>query len=199
MNDFDYDVKEKKIIARSARAVKRGSRSRKVSLPSDNMTHAEWKRRNGKVSTYNLGGPMRWGTFAEMPQDLQKQYIENLQQEYRANLSALKSMLSVSLPRLRDKIAELGIKMPTGAAAHMSASDRERWEAFVNPTEPAGNVCESSPPAPAVKEAPAGALLQQGQLTFRWPVGDAFRQVYAILGETSARCTIFWEIEEAKE
>lgn len=199
MNDFDYDVKEKKKIARSARAVKRGSRSRKCSLPCDHMTPAEWKRRNGEVSTYQLGGPMSWAEFKKLPKDLQKQYIENLQREYRANFPAIAAMFGVSLTALRRRTEELVIKAPTGGAARMSADDRERWDAFVNPAEPAENICEPAPPAPAEKETPAGAVLRSGQMTFRGPVGDAMRQVYAILGETSARCTITWEIEEAKE
>ena len=38
MNDFDYDALQKKRIAAGARHMKRGSRSKRCSLPSDNLT-----------------------------------------------------------------------------------------------------------------------------------------------------------------
>ena len=60
MNDFDYDALQKKRIASGAFHMKRGSRSKRCSLPSDNLTPAQLKRRNGPVSTYKLDQPMSW-------------------------------------------------------------------------------------------------------------------------------------------
>ena len=51
---FVQDSKEKKAIGRGARHRVRGSKSKRCSLPSDGMTHAQWKRSNGPVITYNL-------------------------------------------------------------------------------------------------------------------------------------------------
>ena len=75
MNDFDYDVLQKKRTAAGARHMKRGSRSKRCSLPSDNLTPAQLKRRNGPVSTYKLDAPMRWDDFKAMPVDLRWQRI----------------------------------------------------------------------------------------------------------------------------
>ena len=52
MHDFDYDAMQKKRIARGASHMKRGSKSKKCTLPSDYLTAAQKRRLNGPVSTY---------------------------------------------------------------------------------------------------------------------------------------------------
>lgn len=47
MNDFDYDIVQKKRLVASARKQKCGSKSKKCSLPSDNLTAAQLKAKNG--------------------------------------------------------------------------------------------------------------------------------------------------------
>ena len=96
MNDFDYEVMQKKRITRGAAHMKRGSESKKCSLPSDNMTRAEWKRRNGPVSTYKLDAPMSWEQFREMPFDLRKKYLNNLYDLYGASDARIGAMMFVN-------------------------------------------------------------------------------------------------------
>ena len=69
MNDFDYDAMQKKRIGRGYHNMKR--RTRGCALPSDHLTAAQLKARNGSVNTYNLNLPMSWETFKAMPKDLQ--------------------------------------------------------------------------------------------------------------------------------
>ena len=85
MHDFDYDAMQKKRIARGASHMKRGSKSKKCTLPSDYLTAAQKRRLNGPVSTYKLDEPMNWESFKAMPEDLQKKYILGLQENYGAN------------------------------------------------------------------------------------------------------------------
>lgn len=54
MDDFTYDCWQKKQLAQQARHRKRGSKSRKCSLPSDSLTKKQWKERNGKTLSINL-------------------------------------------------------------------------------------------------------------------------------------------------
>lgn len=82
MTDFDYDVYQKKRLARGYRNKKNGSKSKRCSLPSDRMTKKQWKERNSKVVSYNLNKPMSWVSFKEMPFDLQTEYINNLREKY---------------------------------------------------------------------------------------------------------------------
>lgn len=77
MNDFDYDVMQKKRLAhnkfRNAKYKHGGCR-----LPHEDLTPAQIKRRNGPMMTYNLNLPMSWKDFKSMPHDLQQQYLDSL-------------------------------------------------------------------------------------------------------------------------
>lgn len=134
MNDFDYDSMQKKRIARGAMHMKRGSKSKKCSLPSDNLTPAQLRRLNGPVSTYKLDEPMNWESFKAMPEDLQKQYIRNLQDTYQATDGMLSTMLGKSKPtimKLRNELDIAAVK-----SAKMKGKEAEirdaKWEAFCN-------------------------------------------------------------------
>ena len=57
MNDFDYDIVQKKRVARGAFAHVNRKRG-KCRLPSDYLTAAQKKEMNGAVKTYNITRPM---------------------------------------------------------------------------------------------------------------------------------------------
>lgn len=78
MDDFSYDVMQKKRIASGARHRRCGSKSKFVSLPSDYMTPAEKRRMNGKVNTYKMNDPISYGEFKAMPAELQEKYLNGL-------------------------------------------------------------------------------------------------------------------------
>lgn len=95
MNDFDYEVLQRKRLAQQAKHRKNGSKSKKCSLPSDGMSHKQWKERNGEIMEYNLGKPMVWKVFKYMPKDLQKQYLEKLVNEHHGTQREIAAMLGV--------------------------------------------------------------------------------------------------------
>ena len=134
MNDFDYDVMQKKRIARGASHMKRGSKSKKCTLPSDYLTAAQKRRLNGPVSTYKLDEPMNWESFKVMPEDLQKKYILGLQENYGANDEMIGKMFKKSdtvALRVRNT---LNIK-PLGKCKlnrNEKAIRDAKWNAFCN-------------------------------------------------------------------
>lgn len=134
MNDFDYDAMQKKRIARGAAHMKRGSKSKKCTLPSDYLTAAQRRKLNGPVSTYKLDEPMNWESFKAMPEDLQKQYILGLQENYGANDEMMGKMFKKSdtvVLRLRNA---LNIK-PLGKCKlnrNEKAIRDAKWDAFCN-------------------------------------------------------------------
>ena len=134
MNDFDYDVMQKKRIARGASRMKRGSKSKKCTLPSDYLTAAQKRRLNGPVNTYKLDEPMSLESFKAMPEDLQKQYILGLQENYGANDEMIGKMFKKSdtiALRLRNS---LNIK-PLGKCKlnrNEKAIRDTKWDAFCN-------------------------------------------------------------------
>ena len=134
MHDFDYDAMQKKRIARGASHMKRGSKSKKCTLPSDYLTAAQKRRLNGPVSTYKLDEPMKWESFKAMPEDLQKKYILGLQENYGANDEMIGKMFKKSdtvALRVRNT---LNIK-PLGKCKlnrNEKAIRDAKWEAFCN-------------------------------------------------------------------
>ena len=134
MHDFDYDAMQKKRIARGASHMKRGSKSNKCTLPSDYLTAAQKRRLNGPVSTYKLDEPMNWESFKAMPEDLQKQYIFNLQNTYQANDKMVGKMFGKSDVTVGEYRKKLGLKpIGKGRMTRDEVTVRDaKWDAFCN-------------------------------------------------------------------
>ena len=134
MNDFDYDVLQKKRTAAGARHMKRGSRSKRCSLPSDHLTPAQLKRRNGPVSTYKLDEPMKWDDFKAMPVDLQKQYLTNLVETYGATNEMLGDMFYVHPTHVGAVKKALGVisNNPRRLSKEKKTIRDQMWAAFCN-------------------------------------------------------------------
>ena len=134
MHDFDYDAMQKKRIARGASHMKRGSKSKKCTLPSDYLTAAQKRRLNGPVSTYKLDEPMNWESFKAMPEDLQKKYILNLQETYQANDKMIAKLFGKSDVTVGEHRKRLGLN-PIGKSRmtrdEVAVRDA-KWDAFCN-------------------------------------------------------------------
>ena len=150
MNDFDYDALQKKRIAAGARHMKRGSRSKRCSLPSDNLTPAQLKRRNGPVSTYKLDAPMRWDDFKDMPVDLQKQYLTNLVETYGATNEMLGDMFYVHPTHVGAVKKALGVVShnPHRLIGEKKAIRDQMWAAFCNGVVGGGDAVKETPKEP---------------------------------------------------
>jgi hypothetical protein len=136
MNDFDYDVKEKKRIARGAYAKKNGSRSKKCTMPDDYLTPAQRKKLNGPTVTYKLGEPMAWAQFTGMPRDLQRKFIEKLRDEYKATSAMIShemfGMAESTLSRYTNmKAPELKGMFPKARRPKPTKAEREKWLEFI--------------------------------------------------------------------
>lgn len=150
MNDFDYDALQKKRIAAGARHMKRGSRSKRCSLPSDNLTPAQLKRRNGPVSTYKLDAPMGWDDFKAMPADLQKKYLTNLVETYGATNEMLGDMFYVHPTHVGAIKKALGVVShnPHRLIGEKKAIRDQMWAAFCNGVVGGGDAVKEAPREP---------------------------------------------------
>ena len=72
-----------------------GSKSKKCSLPSDNLTAKQRKELNGPMKTYNLKKPMSWEEFKSLPNDLKKEYLLFLNRTYHASARRIAEMFGV--------------------------------------------------------------------------------------------------------
>jgi hypothetical protein len=132
VNDFEYDVKQKKDIARSAAHRVCGSKSTKCGLPSDHLTAAQKQALNGPVVSVNLKSPMTWRSFKALPDHLQREYICYMKDTYGTSDRMLGDMFgvseaSVNIVRNRLGIASFGKGyMPTKAT-------KLAWAEFIAP------------------------------------------------------------------
>ena len=131
MNDFDFDVMTKKRIARGAAARKCGSKSRRCTLPSDYLTDAQKKARNGKMSTYNLSKPMTYEQFKLMPRDLQREYLLKLRNDMHASTRVIAQMFGCSDETVRVVIRNLGINTG-GKKLYMNLDQLMRWNNWLS-------------------------------------------------------------------
>ena len=144
---------------------------------------------------YNLKQPMTWAVLKAMPSDLQKQYLERLQEKYHANTLVISQMLGIGAQALRTLAASLGVTFPRGGGGKMSDTDCARWQAFLQgdtsviSTEVAKETPEPAPVKPKT-------FLASGTMTFRGPVDDILTQTRVLLGDRVGCVTISWEFEE---
>lgn len=96
MNDFDYDCMQKKRIASGAVHRKRGSKSKKCTLPSDYLTKKELKAMNGEVKSYNIHERYDWKKFKELPDDIAIAHINWLIETFGCTAAPLAESLGCS-------------------------------------------------------------------------------------------------------
>lgn len=100
MTDAEYllrqDIREKKSAARGARARVSGSKSKYCGLPSDKLTAAQLKRRNGPVLTYNTSKCLSYEEFRRLPDDLQRTYLSTISRVYRVPMNAIAKAMGCS-------------------------------------------------------------------------------------------------------
>ena len=146
MNDFDYDARQKKRVAASARRRKSGSRSRYVGLPSDHLTQKELRAMSGEVQTYNMNAPVRWSAFLSWPHDLQQEYVSKLQADYGATGEMLAECFVTSRAIVIRGLKEAGIQL-ISQPRHLSKKDvlerTQRWHGFLYGDH--GAPCEEPP------------------------------------------------------
>lgn len=130
MNDFDWDVLQKKRIAQQARR-RKGTRGRKgCTLPSDYLTPKQMKERNGPIMTVKLNEPMIWTEFMPLSDTLKLEYLNALKARYKPTTREFAEMFGTSRPTFSKEIARLGFQ--TGHAKHVDNSKerKEQKEAF---------------------------------------------------------------------
>ena len=145
MTDFEYEVMQRKRIARNAKYRKCGSKSKKCFLPSDHMTPKQWKERNGKVSTVKMNEPMSWSEFKTLSEDIQSEYLNKLIRRFNVTATVIaKEMFGINNQYLCSFVRnrKLNVKFQKGVT--MSDRERDAWESFLNPAPEKREAAESS-------------------------------------------------------
>ena len=77
-NPFFDDVKERNAMKSGAFHKVNGSKRRRCTLPSDNLTPAQKRKMNGPVVEWNIHRPMTYQDFKKMPTDLQQAHLDHI-------------------------------------------------------------------------------------------------------------------------
>lgn len=204
MNDFDYDVLQKKRIANGARHIKRGSKSKKCTLPSDYLTKKQKRELNGTVDTYNLHAPMTWGEFKKMPLDLQQEYISYLRERFNLRQDSLALMFGVRPTSMCHFFSQHGLTWDCKVGRKRQTLEQAaEWKEFLDNTsvaEPVLREEEADESAPASNEthsstALASAEVKSGSLTMTGNMADIASKLVTWLGvNRSYSVTIDFEV-----
>ena len=136
MNEVEYifktDIKEKKSGLSGARGMKRGSKSKKCTLPSDYLTRSQKQKLNGEVKSYNMNEPVTYEKFKSMPLDLQENYLVHLIDEYHVTGSNLADMMGIVPKTLYTYLASKNLNgyLP-GKGHRMPKECQKAWEEFL--------------------------------------------------------------------
>lgn len=169
---------------------------------------------NGKVKSYRLNEPMKWGEFKSMPDDLKASYIKLIRERYNVPDSQIAEMLGVHKVTLCNIFRTIGLSR----GSKPGRWDKEGWLAWskgipvtededvgvsegqtcVQEDEVIENPCEeyAKPISEAVVEV-VHAVPVSGELTFKGSAETALRTVISLLGGANVKLTVTWtEITE---
>lgn len=144
MDDFNYDCMQKKRVASGARHMKRGSKSKKCYLPSDMLTPAQIKKKNGKVIKMDMTKPTSFNDFKTWPTDIQKEYLMRYVNEFGCTITDLAALLNVYHSTLRKHMVDIGFdKKIFTPGKRMSKENRLRFNQWLNTYRPTFEQMES--------------------------------------------------------
>lgn len=129
-------------------------------MSTDRMTRKQWEERCGKVVTYQLGKPMGWEEFKQIPANLQKEYLLDLIHKYSATASDLARMFDIT-PQTVTRFCgnqEIGIEFSRGK--RMPKECRVEFEKFLS-----GNDDTANPVTPTFEAASAVQDMRESRLT----------------------------------
>lgn len=132
MDDFTYDVVEKKRIAGSAIHRKGGSKSKRCTLPSDYLTEKQRRELNGPVLYYTMNQPITWNQFKSYPKDCKERYLRQISETYHANIPKFAQMFGCNHQTFRNHIIAEGLQSCILRNGHMTRREVEKWEKFIN-------------------------------------------------------------------
>ena len=127
---LDQTNRERAILRRSASKKRNGSRSRKVSFPSDGLTKKQKERMNGEVVKYNLNSKMTWKEFRAMPHDLQQMYLDRLTDVHKGRGTDIAEMFGTSACNISTYARRSGLKLDFKGTKGTHKPEKE-WSDFM--------------------------------------------------------------------
>lgn len=201
MNDIEFilkeDIKKKKQAGSGYRYKKNGSKSKKCSLPSDNLSKKELNKMNGECKVYNLSEKMNYSNFCAMPFDLQVKYLEMLRDKFGANQTDIAKMMNVAPSTLASHRYKFLNNKPVFPSSNRPRLDNDAWNRFINgekaedtvaaePDEKLVDACSVNDSADTTflpyNKVASKADIVNGSMNLKGKAEDIFRKMMDILG-----------------
>lgn len=132
-NPFYDDVKERNAMKSGASHKVNGSKSKRCTLPSDNLTPAQKRKLNGPVKEYELHKAMPWAEFKQLPLDLQQVHLDYIQRRFRVGPAIIsKLVFGLSDSGLWFYAKEKGLTYVTYRGQRLTEATREAIENWMN-------------------------------------------------------------------
>ena len=128
---YHQDLKEKNSAKSGAYHKRSGRRTKYVSLPSDHLTPAQLKRRNGPVETIKLNQPMTYTELKKLSPYNQFFYLDNLVTRYKARRKDIVAMLCISENCFAKLMKQLPGKLIFGHGSKGKKHPEPEWLAFI--------------------------------------------------------------------
>ena len=153
MNDaaytFNQTNRERSVTARGAWHKRGGSRSKKCTLPSDNLTPAQKKGLNGTVETYSMNAPHTLEELKLWPEDLRHEYMKGLLERHSPSNEDLALMLGCSRENIARALSmHFGIRRRKGGNRVRTVEMERDWIEFVGRDIPDDEELPPLPPIP---------------------------------------------------
>ena len=129
-NPFFDDLRDRKAEASGARHKVSGAKSKKCTLPSDNLTATEKRKLNGPVVTYAVNQPMSWERFKTLPHDVQQAHLDFLFNRFGVGACTIGHVVfGLSKPTAPAYFAKKHLHVPNcrGSAPQANVAAMEAW------------------------------------------------------------------------
>lgn len=125
MNAFDWDVVNKKRIARGARNMNRVKPG--CSLPSDLLTAGQIKKLHGEVKSVKMTEPITWEEWKALPTDLATEYLNTTLEKHHVGIPSMAKMWNITEWQLYNYCRKNDIRYKK-LVGRPSQSDLEQFE-----------------------------------------------------------------------
>lgn len=100
-----------------------------VKFPSDYLSKKEKSKMNGEIKVYKMNEPITYAEFKEYPDDLKKQYVNNLREKFDVSDTAIAEMMGIN-KRTLNRL--LNIIHASGGRRGSRKADYEGFEKWKN-------------------------------------------------------------------
>ena len=100
-----------------------------VKLPSDYLSKKEKNKMNGEIKVYKMNEPITYAEFKKYPDDLKKQYVNNLREKFDVSDTAIAEMMGIN-KRTLNRL--LNIIDASGGRRGSRKADYEGFEKWKN-------------------------------------------------------------------